>query len=300
MFIRRHIWVVLLVVLMLTGCQSQSAPSVEEEPYIEKTDITFATVDGVELQLDLARPSQGEGPFPALVFVCGGGWGLPCRDTLSQPTQWAAESGYVAAAVDYRVVLEGRETKYPFPAQVHDVKCAVRWLRANAEQYAVDPERIGAIGFESGGSLALLLGLTDPSDGLEGDCGDTHQPSNVQAVVSLGGAADQALLYDATDRYMQDGLVRLLGGTPDESPEEYRLASPVTYVTADGPPVLSLVGELNERVPPEQGELLDKRMREVGASHTMTVLEGKTHYDLGNPDPELYETVFEFFDEHLR
>jgi acetyl esterase/lipase len=268
--------------------------------YDEEKGITFASVDGVELKLDIATPAGGEAPFPALVFICGGGWRMVGRDTLSEPVRWAAERGYVAATIDYRSTLEGVEPRHPFPAQVHDAKCAVRWLRTNADAYNIDPSRIGAVGWEAGGSLALLLALADSADGLEGDCGDMGQSSAVGAAVSLAGPADLALLYDTTGENLQYDLTRLLGGPPDESPENYRLASPVTYVSADDPPVLSLMGQLSERIPPEQGELLDASMRGVGASHTLTVLEGKDGSYFGNPDPALYDMVFDFLDDHLK
>ena len=101
----------------------------------------------------------------------------------------------MAATIDYRltnVLDEGSQAKYPFPAQIHDVKCAVRWLRANAEEHDIDPDRIGALGISSGAHLALLLALSDPSDGLEGDCGDMDYSSSVQAAVNLAGPTDMA------------------------------------------------------------------------------------------------------------
>lgn len=205
----------------------------------------------------------------------------------------------MAVSVDYRLtsVRESGNVKYPFPAQVHDVKCAVRWLRANAREYKIDPDRIGAVGWSSGAHLALMLGLTDTSHGLEGECGDLNYSSRVQAVVSLAGPTDFIGLYQET-RYSP--IEALLGGTPEEVPEQYRMASPLTYVSKDDPPVLSIHGDRDPEVPPKQAELLDAKMKEVGASHTLILETGAGHHtsDLVN----FYEDnpVWDFFDRHLK
>ena len=117
-----------------------------------------------------------------------------------------------------------------FPAQIHDVKAAIRWLRASAATYAIDPERIGVVGFSAGAILALMAGLTGPKDGLEGEAASYEYSSEVQAVVSAGGAADLAARGFSGGAYSEDSMRRYLGGSPAEQPERYRLASPATYV----------------------------------------------------------------------
>ena len=143
-----------------------------DQPVLEQ-GITYAVAGGVELKLDLARPSTGEGPFPALVFFEGNGWGFypGSRGTYDYQIGVAARHGYVAATVDVRPAHKVGAGEYAnsFPAQVHDAKAAVRWLRANAAKYKVDPNHMGAAGWSSGGYLALMLGLTDATDGLEGE-----------------------------------------------------------------------------------------------------------------------------------
>ncbi len=214
-------------VLSLIGCQT-SENSSKEQTVIRETEIVFGTVDGVDLKLDLARPGKGKGPYPALVFIHGGGWRSGGRWNNTSYIREAAGRGYVAVTVDYRLtsVSDGPKAKYPFPAQIHDVKCAVRWLRANAEKYNVDPARIGAYGYSAGGHLALLLGLTDSSDGLEGNCGNLNFSSKVQAVVSRSGSTDLLGLFE-TEYADRSAVMRLVGGSPEEMPEEYRIASPV-------------------------------------------------------------------------
>jgi len=129
---KQVIWSVLLgfFILSTVGTQSLMAHPVEEEAYIK--GIVYGKGGDVELKLDLARPASGEGPFPALVFIFGGSWYTGSRFQFYYESMRAAERGYVAVTVDYRLtnVRENGKVKYLFPAQVHDVKCAVRWLRA--------------------------------------------------------------------------------------------------------------------------------------------------------------------------
>ena len=266
-------------------------------------EIVYANVDDVELELDLYKPAKGDGPFPAIVIMHGGNWVGGKRDSFSKQSEWAADRGYVAILIERRYALEvdeNSQTKYPFPAPLHDAKCAVRWLRSNAEDLGIDPDRIGVVGFSDGGMLALLLALTGPSDGLEGECGDLNYSSRVQAAVNLGGDMDLAFGFDALPTTVQFGRSLLLGGTPEERPEEFRVASPITYVSEDDPPVLSIRGDIETEITPELSELFDTRMRDAGASHTLIMRELTTHSYFMRAHPELYITVFEFLDSHLK
>ena len=156
---------------MPTASPATETPT-EEPDFIEVKDITYDSEDDVDLKLDLAYPTEGTGPYPAIIFIFGGGWSSGGRDAFGEHIQWAAEKDYVVVAIDYRLLnrMSAGEFLYPFPAQIQDPKCAVQWLRANAEEYKIDQDRIGAAGYGSGSHLALLLALTDESDGLEGDC----------------------------------------------------------------------------------------------------------------------------------
>jgi acetyl esterase/lipase len=136
----------------------------------------------VEFQLNLAMPKKGKGPFPAVVCIHGGGWYQGQPQDLNSMTELLARRGYVAATVSYRLVPSAR-----FPARIEDCKAAVRWLRANARQYPINPDRIGAIGFSAGSHLSYLLGVTDKKDGLEGTGGNPQLSSRVQAMVSFFG-----------------------------------------------------------------------------------------------------------------
>ena len=282
----------ILVVLAFTVSYAE-----DEKTYILEENITYGKGGDVELKLDLARPASGEGPFPTLVFIHGGGWGWYPGFNRSQydfEIIKAAERRYVAVTVDHRLisVKENDKVKYPFPAQVHDIKCAVRWLRANAEKYKIDPNRIGAVGWSSGAHLAFMLGLTDPSHGLEGECGNMKYSSRVQAVVSLAGTTEFISRYQDTGVSF---IVALLGGTPEEVPDQYKAASPLNYVSKDDPPVLSIQGEWDLKIAPtKQAERLDAKMKEVGASHTLIIKKAKGHNVFVDDD------VWDFFDEHLK
>ena len=301
---RQIIWSVLQVffILSIIGCQSLKAGPVEEKAYILEKGITFGKGADVELKLDLARPARGKGPFPALVFMFAGAWSIGSRTDFSTEIIEAAKRGYVAVTVDYRLtsVRENGKVKYPFPAQVHDVKCAVRWLRANAEKYRIDPNSIGAMGWSSGGHLALMLGLTDSSHGLEGECGNSKFSSRVQAVASLAGPTELISWYHEYGEAARGIGEALLGGTPEEVPEQYKAASPLTYVSKDDPPVLTIQGDWDIEVPPQQAELLDAKMKEAGASHTLILKKDVGHfqYRLWNFLEDY--PVWDFFDRHLK
>lgn len=286
--------VTLAALLLVLAARSATADVVEK-------DITYGKADGVELKLDLARPGNGDGPHPAIVFIHGGGWSRGHRGHHHGEIRTAAERGYVAVTVEYRLTGadERGRAEFPFPAQVHDVKCAVRWLRAHAKKYRIDPRRIGAAGPSAGGHLSLMLGVTDKSHGLEGDCGYADQSSRVQAVVNIFGPTDMLHAYETT-RGGSSILETFLNGTPDEAEERYKAASPVTYVSEDDPPMLTLHGTDDTLVPPSQAKRFDRAMRKAGAAHTLKLLKGQGHGLRDDARETVVEALFAFFDEHLK
>lgn len=276
---------------------------VQAADIILEKGITYGKGGDTDLKLDLARP-EGEGPFPAIVFIHGGGWYGGNRAGYLGQIQEAAKRGYVAATISYRLMkfdIKKKETTTAtpiFPAQIHDAKTAIRWLRANANKYHVDPNRIGVTGGSAGGHLSLLVGLTDKDDKLEGEGGSPQQSSRVQAVVNVFGPTEMASGHDTSSVAW---IFRLfMGGTPEQTPETYKAASPVTYVTKDDPPVLTLQGDKDTLVPVAQAELLDKKMKAAGVAHTLIVLKGQGH-GFGGPARQKAETaMWEFFDKHLK
>jgi len=295
-----------LLMLALLCCTSTQADLSEAPPegetegppvLVEERDLVYANVEGKELRLDLIYPEKSADPLPLVIFIHGSehSFYMANRINLYHATMEAAKRGYLAANISYRTTLEksGGKSKYEFPAQVHDAKCAVRWIKANAGRYGIDVNRVGLVGTSSGGCLALLLGLTDEEDGLEGECGDMSISTAVQAVVNVAGEADAVLQYAVSYTYYKPWL----GGGPDSVPDRYRAASPITYVSADDPPVLTIMGGEDARCP--QVELLDSRLREAGVPHTLIVIPGVSHYLENIIDFTQDGPVWEFLDLHL-
>src|SRR5215510_9833699 len=179
---RTRLWLTRVVFVAVTGSLAIASAAAGQESEIRvERDIVYGKGDQMDLQLNLAIP-KGKGPFPAVVCIHGGGWYRGQRQDMDFMTELLARRGFVAATVSYRLVSTAR-----FPAQIEDCKAAVRWLRANAAKYHIDPDRIGAIGPSAGGHLACLLGVTEKKDGLEGSGGNPDHSSGVQAVVSFFG-----------------------------------------------------------------------------------------------------------------
>ena len=295
-----------LLILSGTLSASEYATANETKAMLETANeisvekgLSYGKGGDIDLKLNLARPINGKGPFPALIFLHGGAYAGGIKNVWNSEIQDAAKRGYVAAAIDYRLTIfrdESGQPKYPFPAQLHDGKCAIRWLRANADKYNIDVNRIGVIGFGAGGNLALMLGVTDSSHGFEGGCGDAKIPSRVQAIVNLSGFTDSNLKYQSRPGYIESWL----GGTPEEEPEQYKNSSPIIYVSADDPPLLSICGSLIKETL-SQVELLDERAKAAGAYHRLIVREniGQSRHALldfkGDVNP-----AWEFLDKYLK
>ena len=269
-----------------------------------RKDVVFGKGGDVELKLDLAQPSRGKGPFPLVVCVHGGGWQIGHRNTHHATIRRLAAHGYVAATVQYRLT-----PKYPFPAQIEDVKCAVRFLRANAKKYNLDPNRVGALGDSAGGHLSLLLGLMEPGDGMEGTGGNAGQPSKVQAVVNYYGPTDlrtwsatrfgDQLLKSATGRD-GDGLLKDLLGTADRKDPKMKSASPITYIDAKDPPVLTFQGTADPLVPLQQAKELHAALRKAGVPEHLEIIENGSHGWGGKDKERSDRLMLAFFDKHLK
>src|SRR5687767_8759314 len=150
-------------------------------------DVEYATVGDVSLRLDLYLPSDGEGPFPVLVWIHGGGWMEGSKNLAPNSFQVRQTArGYAVASINYRLSQQAI-----FPAQIHDCKAAVRWLRAHAREYNLDPDRVASWGSSAGGHLATLLGTSGDVEDLEGSVGGNLEfSSRVQATVDMFGPSN--------------------------------------------------------------------------------------------------------------
>jgi len=202
--------------------------------------LTFATYGERELKLDLYKPKNQVGLLPAIVGIHGGGWRVGTRKNFGRYAKYLAERGYVAVSIEYRLSGEA-----PFPAHIYDCKAAVRWLRANAEKYGIDPTRIGATGHSAGGHLAALLATSAGIEELEGTGGNQAFSSAIQAAVPMGA---QSNLETPRIRAMtaqpggSDIWIEFLTGSLDEQEALYQLASPHHHLDAEDPPMMFITG----------------------------------------------------------
>ena len=256
-------------------------------------DVPFTTAGGAELRIDIAQPAMGDGPFPAILVIHGGAWHEGGREENHRYLLELARRGYVAASPQYRFC-----PKDTFPAQLEDVKAAVRFLRSNAKSLKVDPEKIGAMGFSAGGHLALLLGVTGPEDGFDGPAAKGVPSARVQAVVDFFGPADLAATdFSDTAR----GFVQCLIGAPAaEKPELAAKASPVTYAGAGDAPVLAFHGSKDTLVPPSQAVELMEKLSAGGVPGRVEFILGGEHGWQGADWNRTWKETIEFFETTLK
>jgi acetyl esterase/lipase len=279
--------------ILIFGIGSMVAGGAEPPKTTSEQDIVYTKAGSEELKLDLVRPADGDGPFPAVVVIHGGAWRQGNKADVRPILPQFAQRGYVAISPQYRF-----SPKVAFPAQVHDVKAAVRWLKTNAKKYKVDPDRIGASGFSAGGHLALMLGLTGPGDGLEGDVSAGAPDSRVKAVVNYFGPTDLAAkdIPEICKPWVND----FLGGTPQEKPETAAKASPLTFVSKDDAPVLTFQGTKDPLVPFNQAIKLAEAMSSAGVPGRVELLVGAEHGWAGAEMERTINDTFRFFDKQLK
>jgi acetyl esterase/lipase len=249
--------------------------------------VPYAALPGARpLELDLYLPA--ERPAAVVVFVHGGGWRLGSRHSAgpaysgTSPFEAVARAGVAVASVDHRLSGEAR-----WPAPLHDVKAAVRWLRSRAGELGVDPQRVYAWGESAGGHLAALLGLTGDRPALEGDVGLTGPSSAVGAVAAWYAPSNlPALAADlGTDPLAAASReVQLLGAPVPTVPDLAAEASPVTHVSPAAPPFLLLHGRADRFIPCVQSERLRDALQDAGVPVEFTGYDGADHMWQGSPE----------------
>jgi acetyl esterase/lipase len=267
--------------------------------------LVFGKGGSIDLKLDLARPKDGPGPYPGIVCIHGGAWRLGTPSFLSTTLpplngksviENLAARGYVAVTISYRLVPDAK-----FPAQIEDCKAAVRWLRANATKYNIDPDHIAACGYSAGGHLACLLGVTDKADGLEGVGGHPEQSSKVHAVVDLFGPTD--LTSPDWHPDAEAGvLAPLIGGRLKDQPEQFRRASPLCYIRKDRelPPFLIMHGTADPIVNINQSKKLVEKLQELGVKHRYIEMKGEGHGWFGTKLAETLDVTADFLGEQFK
>ncbi len=264
-----------------------------------KLGVQYGTAeDGTPLLLDLAYPSETPGMpaperMPAVIEVHGGGWQVGERNIgrgLLMPLQ-----GFFYASIDYRMSHEAI-----FPAQIHDVKAAIRWLRAHADEYNIDPQRIGLWGGSAGGHLVSLAAATGDLEALEGACGWAGHSTRVAAVAAVNPAIDMLVPQAEWEwAYEPDSAVeRLFGGTVHTREELVRSANPLTYLSPDAPPMLLIHGTTDDIVPFQQSVMLYEALTKQGVEATLVSLEGVDHVLYGY-SVQVWEHLLAFFKRQL-
>ena len=276
---------VALALLLTAGVERAWAQTRET-----RRDIVYATVDGRDLALDLHWPA-GQNEPPLLVWVHGGRWSA---GTKAQVPQALLGSGFAVASLDFRQSTDAR-----FPAQVHDIKAAIRFLRANAREFGYRAERIAIGGYSSGGHLAALVGVTSGNRELEGSVGgDLGESSAVQAILSVAGASNLTTILAQSTPFglgvREPSLVQLLGALPDRATELARLASPVLHVDAGDPPLVLVHGDQDVQMPINQAHELVGAYEKHGLDVHFEVVHGGEHLGDAFYAPEHLEPTLAF------
>ncbi len=260
-------------------------------------DAAFASLSPSQ-KLDLYIPG-GKGPFPIIVHVHGGGWrtGDKADPRALLGITALIHAGYAVASINYRLSSEAK-----FPAQIQDVKAAVRWLRANAKAYQLDADKIGAVGESAGGHLVALLGTSSEIPELEGlELGNEGFSSRVQAVVDLFGPIDFLPNGELSGDEINKLETKLLGQPLYKRPDLVRKANPITYISSDDPPFLIMHGTHDRLVPPQQSkEFYDALVPILGSEKVKSHFFQAGHSGLAVLQPSNMKRIIQFFDRHIK
>jgi acetyl esterase/lipase len=251
-------------------------------------------------KLDLYVPAKPEGPLPLIVWIHGGAWLSGNKNNT--PALPLLARGYAVASINYRLSQHAK-----WPAQIEDCKAAIRWLRASASKYHLDPEHIGIWGSSAGGHLVALLGTTGGVKELEGEGGNSEQSSRVQAVIDFFGPSDFATIAEQSgpdsqlDHAASDSPeAKLLGGRIQDNKDKAAKASPVSYVNTKAAPFLILHGEKDRVVPYAQSAELAEALKKAGVEVTLKKIEGAGHGGPQFNSAENRKLIVDFFDKHLK
>lgn len=258
-------------------------------------DIPYAATDNPRQKLDLYLPKtrMDDKPLPVVVFIHGGAWQAGDKRGGFGTVAPLVESGeYAGVSVGYRLTGEAI-----WPAQIHDCKAAIRWLRANAKKYNLDPDKIGVTGTSAGGHLVAMLGTSGDVKELEGKLGEhLSESSRVTCVVDQFGPTD-LLAMGGSHNNPNSPESKLVGGAVQETQKVAREASATTHVSKDDPPFMLLHGTNDNVVPFNQSELLHEALRKGGVESMLVPVEGAGH---GFRTNEVAQRLRQFFDKHLR
>ena len=262
-------------------------------------DVVIGKGGDRDLHAEIACPQNVTGLLPAVIYIHGGGWSG--GSFTPSPILSLAKAGYFAASIEYRLSGVAK-----WPAQIQDCKLGVRWLRANAAQYHVDPNRIGAWGASAGGHLVACLGTMADVKDYEGNGGYPGVSSAVQVVVDFFGPTD--LTNHTPDTPLAIHLTEILFGVPyDQNPQLWRRGSPLFYVKAGDPPMLIVHGDSDQMVPLAQSTVFDAALSHAGVPHQFLIVKNANHgfwplpgKTINPSNAGIDQTVYAFLDKSLK
>jgi acetyl esterase/lipase len=278
-------------------CQKQNPEFHLPDGVDMKRDLVYASPGGRDLHLDLFLPKNGAGPFPAVIYIHGGGWVNGSKAAFQRQAAYMATKGFAGACIQYQ--LSGEAI---YPAALYDSKAAVRWVRANAAKYRIDPDRIGAAGGSAGGHLVALLGTTGGMPAFEGDLGNPGVSSHVKAVAAFNPAVDLVSFGKLDPGNSDNSVYKFLGCTYAANPKLWAQATPITHVSKDSAVFLFLHGTADTTVPYKQSTDMMGKLKAAGVHAEIFPAEGATHGFFNKPP--FYEPATqrmeEFFSKYLR
>jgi acetyl esterase/lipase len=281
-----------LAATLLLWISNHAAELAVPETVVFERGIEYANPEDQHLQLNLALPKNRSKPSPAVLCVHGGGFRAGTREGYDKLCVTLAQYGFVAATITYRLA-----PKFQFPAAVHDAKAAVRWLRANATKYNIDPKRIGVTGGSAGGHLAQFLGVTGNVPEFEGDQNPGF-PSTVSCVVNVYGPSDFTKSYGkSVDAH--EVLPLWLGGNLEHARIRHIQSSPLNWVTPDAAPTLLIHGTEDKYVAYEQAVWMRDRLNSCSVEVELLTLEGAGHGFKGADSEKAEQALLAYFKLHL-
>jgi acetyl esterase/lipase len=278
-----------LALLMTSPALAQTSDALTRLARVER-DVAYVNGGGARQSLDVYIPKDAKAPMPLVIWIHGGGWNSGGKSAM--PGAALLPYGYVVASINYRLSQDAT-----FPAQIQDCKAAVRFLRAHAKDYNIDPDRIGVWGASAGGHLAALLGTTDGDKDLEGKGGNEKVSSAVQAVIDFSGPAD---LRGLDDRGVNGLVAKLLGAVSTKVPDKAAAASPVCHVSKSAAPHLIVHGETDDVVPVATSIAYQKALEAAGADSTLVTIPNVGHNISGPILFKYRQPILDFLDKHLK
>ncbi|MCM8540135.1 MAG: sulfatase-like hydrolase/transferase [Lentisphaeraceae bacterium] len=258
-------------------------------------NLTYANYGDRKLQLDLYKPKIAAGTLPAIICIHGGGWAKGKRQSFRNIAKKYAANGFVAVSVEYRLSGEAK-----FPANIRDCKAAVRWLRANAARYNIDKDKIAATGSSAGGHLAALLATSGGVKELEGQGGNADFSSSINVAVPMGAQTDflSKRIIDISES--KEIYQAFLGGPYSTHSENYKKASPLTYLDAHDPPILFISGETDD--PSTRAVKFRSKMKQLNIPSNYRMIRGAPHSFLKSKSwfEDAFRSSLNFFRIHLK